>query len=358
MRKNIQLLLFLLIAALLAGCTWTAGPVPSAAPLPSPSVAPIISPVQTPGASAALSPTARPVIDVEIRYDAVDACAREFLGENFSIYQAFIEAVRAREDRFAAPTGFPLSMLDLYIVFSSYCPLQAFVTEIRYNDEDKTIELLYRFPQEEHFAQIAFFENKYREILTDIIRPEDNDLDKLLAVYRYFATNLLYDYSFDPANGEVIQVYDALVSGYGVCHTYANACKFALSQLDIETCEGRSMGPNGADDQHAWFLAKLDGVWYHFDPTWENGTSGGFGLNYFGFTDEMRCQEGEYQAPYPVGVHPWDSSAPACVDTALEPLHNVYDWARLPSPHLIHVWLYSGEQAVYNTQTKQFTLMQ
>ena len=46
------------------------------------------------------------------------------------------------------------------------------------------------------------------------------------------------------------------------------------------------------DIGHVWLLVKLDGKFYHCDPTWDSHGDGTAGLEYFGMTDAQREESG------------------------------------------------------------------
>ena len=71
-----------------------------------------------------------------------------------------------------------------------------------------------------------------------------------------------------------IEVYDALKSNKGVCHSYTYLCQFALEQLGIECIRVDGLMKEDPDIGHMWLLVKLDGKFYHCDPTWDSHGDG------------------------------------------------------------------------------------
>nr|MDD6335606.1 hypothetical protein [bacterium] len=116
----------------------------------------------------------------------------------------------------------------------------------------------------------------------------------------------------------------------------------------IESAEGR--GISTLDESfHAWLQVKLDGQWYHLDPTFENGDTQGTGLTYFGMTDAQRADAGGYVAPFQVGVYPWGGEAYPCLDERLTALHQAVSWERI-GIHTVRLWMRDGTQMVFDTQ--------
>ncbi|MBQ9860635.1 MAG: hypothetical protein IJO75_00075 [Clostridia bacterium] len=67
--------------------------------------------------------------------------------------------------------------------------------------------------------------------------------------------------------------YGALVKGEAVCEGYARAFQYLLYQSGIQClmAEGTSISPfTGLSEGHAWNVARIDGQYYHVDPTWDD----------------------------------------------------------------------------------------
>ena len=86
------------------------------------------------------------------------------------------------------------------------------------------------------------------------------DLDKLLWIHEYVDENLYYK---DADTLKEHLAVPALMQGYGVCESYARLLILFLREFDIP-CQPVSGGA------HAWAAVKIDGKWYHVDPTWDD----------------------------------------------------------------------------------------
>ena len=90
------------------------------------------------------------------------------------------------------------------------------------------------------------------------------DLDKVVYMHDYIVRNATYSKSSNLgyfASG-------ILVDGKGLCNGYANALKLLLRQSGVDV---KFVTPSGM--QHEWVLIKIDGEWYHADPTWDDTRS-------------------------------------------------------------------------------------
>lgn len=116
--------------------------------------------------------------------------------------------------------------------------------------------------------------NTVRQLISDAQKNLDEkmtDLDKLLYFHEYVVDSIYYK---DTSNGSDHLGGSTLAQGYGVCEGYAKALMLFLKSENIP-CEILSGG------SHAWVAVKIDGEWYHVDPTWDDTTSSSYGTHYF-----------------------------------------------------------------------------
>ncbi|MGX8715475.1 MAG: transglutaminase domain-containing protein, partial [Lachnospiraceae bacterium] len=105
-----------------------------------------------------------------------------------------------------------------------------------------------------------------------VVSDHMNDTEKALALYDYLIA--LTDYpDAEMINEEGIAVYDDETYNAGavfrdhlsVCVANAIAYCYLLSDCGIPCIRVDS-----SEMQHSWVMLKLDGAWYHADPTWDN----------------------------------------------------------------------------------------
>ena len=99
----------------------------------------------------------------------------------------------------------------------------------------------------------------------DLVDNRMSSIEKVLLAHEYIINHTEYK------NDNAYCHYPAgpLGEGYGVCDGYALAMALLLNQVGIETNEVRSSSMN-----HVWLYVKLDGMWYHIDPTWDDTQKG------------------------------------------------------------------------------------
>lgn len=87
------------------------------------------------------------------------------------------------------------------------------------------------------------------------------DFEKVLWLHDWIVDNCYYDSTYRYYSAESV-----LVRGYSVCDGYSRALQVLLDAMGIQST--RATGGN-----HAWNVVKMDGKWYHVDPTWDDPTN-------------------------------------------------------------------------------------
>ena len=120
-----------------------------------------------------------------------------------------------------------------------------------------------------------------------------------LWLHDWLTHNAYYDQTFT--------YYDAdgvLLRGTGVCDSYAKAY---VQLLQTAGLEAKRVTGYGNGDSHAWAVVKIDGEWYHIDPTWDDPltgnptqdkrpVSGVEGHTYFGLPDIIMKMDHSWSA--------------------------------------------------------------
>ncbi len=153
-----------------------------------------------------------------------------------------------------------------------------------------------------------------------------NEEEKALLLYRWTAKHVKY-FETDYTDKDT-SAYSALTKGYTICYGFADCYNYLLRQVGI-TAELLRGGRRGDNAEHGWSLVKLNGKWYHCDPTWERSTSDGNGLIFFGMTDKVRS---EYVNKNPVcdfGLLETTYDSKSASDTRYGNFHHIKNWKNL-----------------------------
>lgn len=152
-----------------------------------------------------------------------------------------------------------------------------------------TVQIDYLHGKAEHQRQIAAFESSVNRGLATLSKG-DGELERAILLYDYVVKNVVY-FSTDYTDKE-ITAFSALVAGETICYGFADAFGYLLRQTGMEAhlWRGGTYTFTGFSD-HGWCYAKIDGKYYHFDPTWEYSnykSSKKNSFTYFGLSDKKR----------------------------------------------------------------------
>lgn len=110
--------------------------------------------------------------------------------------------------------------------------------------------------------------------LTENINPNLSELEKFSIIYKRICKQIRYDYkAVYPVTkkdleysrqeiGNTQNIVNGLTKGITVCEGYS---KILIEALELIGIEARIV----ENDNHAWNMVKLDGIWYHCDVTWD-----------------------------------------------------------------------------------------
>lgn len=103
-----------------------------------------------------------------------------------------------------------------------------------------------------------------------ISKRTGNAYKDIKMVHDYLVNNVEYDMSISKNN--IYNIYGTLVNHESVCEGYAEAFKYLLDGLGIESTIviGKGTNSQGNSENHAWNYVKLNDVWYAVDVTWDD----------------------------------------------------------------------------------------
>lgn len=117
----------------------------------------------------------------------------------------------------------------------------------------------------------ADYENCLKKVKASVnkyLNQVDNkmtDVEKVLLAHEFIVDNTQYK----AANSASYRAAGPLSEGYGVCAGYSGAMITLLHFVGIDAYEVVGQGMN-----HEWIYVKLDGEYYHIDPTWDDTRKG------------------------------------------------------------------------------------
>jgi uncharacterized protein YjdB len=145
--------------------------------------------------------------------------------------------------------------------------------------------------------QELYVTNRAQEILNQIITPGMDDHEKVKAIHDYIVSTVAYDQSHNPTS---FSPYSALAYKTAVCQGYATLAykMLTLAGVEAKIVIGTANGVN-----HSWNMVKIDGNWYHLDPTYDDPTPdkpGRISYKYYNLTTSQIWSNHNFdQSKYP-----------------------------------------------------------
>lgn len=155
--------------------------------------------------------------------------------------------------------------------------------------ENDRVKITYLFSRDAHEKKIEQFSKNVNLALARI-KQEDSELTRAIKLYDYVVKNVTYFYT--DYTDKDITAFSAFTQGVTICYGFADAFGYLLRQTGMKAhlWRGGTYTVNGFSE-HGWCYAQIDGVYYHFDPTWEYSARKNSGKNqyiYFGLSDTKR----------------------------------------------------------------------
>lgn len=108
------------------------------------------------------------------------------------------------------------------------------------------------------------------EKIEAMLEPEWSDIQKLVCIYDYLKTNIMYDPKFESKPSSETRSLRGLITKESVCAGYSIILKELLERINI-SCEYVEGGTRNLDHlNHAWNIVKIGGKKYPIDLTWDN----------------------------------------------------------------------------------------
>ena len=165
----------------------------------------------------------------------------------------------------------------------------------------------------ERKAQREYVLGVCQRIVAQMPESCGSDWEKAEYLYRYVCDHVQYEIPAQKVG--VDYLYDAVWRGKSHCDGYSNMLSLLLNLAGIESCEAMCYSYPELSDfgitaagGHTWVVAKIDGKYYNFDPTWEDTKESNWGndLAFFGYSDRL----------VPVKYLRCDQLRPECTDTS------------------------------------------
>lgn len=209
----------------------------------------------------------------------VGVTVRDYLGEDYSLYCEMVDSLIRYDGKvsgFESEEHFHRLWSVLLSCFEPAKKICAHygTTDQPYTYKDGTVQMGLQLERSEHDKTLKAFADRITQALS-CVDVDDTEVEIVAKLHMFVSTTMVYAYGFS-------NMYDSIMSNRGTCAAYAQYLILLLNQAGIECYQA---GGYGAGVDHAWVIAKMDGQYYHFDPTWE-ATSRDW--SWFAVGDEIR----------------------------------------------------------------------
>lgn len=127
--------------------------------------------------------------------------------------------------------------------------------------------------------------DKCRQIVQNMPPAYETQQAKMEYLYDYVCHSVEYVEYESMADESFF--YDAVCKGKSLCDGYSNMLLLLFRLIGVECCEVMAYEEDG-NSGHTWVVAKLDGVFYNFDPTFEDSSKVQTAQRKnFGFSDDL-----------------------------------------------------------------------
>lgn len=207
-------------------------------------------------------------------------------------FYAFCDAILEGRDTFSCSSKERFHQL-LGISMSCFPIASELIDRENVSVENGVCHLPYRYDESQRKEMISDFQKKVSDVISSAIPYETSDEIKAIELYTAVCRKDTYDFSSTLEDSLKLRPYRAIMEDIGICQEIAGEYIYYLLQVGIDaiTCSALSRDQSEA---HEWVLVKLNGEWYHMDPTY--GTQYPDSLYFFGMDDIQREYYGDYPA--------------------------------------------------------------
>jgi len=194
-----------------------------------------------------------------------------------AVYDIIYDAIENLETEVSIPNTPPSSINKIFGYYLNDSPEHFYINNIGYqvlNGNAISLVFRYLYTPKNIQSKKAMIQNEVNKVLNGASNLK-TDYDKSKYIYDYIVNKTVYN-----ANGpeSIYWIDGVLLNGTAVCQGYAKTYQLLTNLLGIKSTYVRGTSRN---ENHGWNLVRLDGKFYHVDPTWADlNIDGANGIDY------------------------------------------------------------------------------
>ena len=141
-----------------------------------------------------------------------------------------------------------------------------------------------------------------------------SDYDKIKGVYDWITANITYDYDWDdedPSNLHKHSTHAAIINRVAVCQGIASLYYRLCLELGVDCRYISGTAGQTELEPHGWNIVRLEGKYYHMDPTWDLGMTNVYryflvsGKDFPHHYRSARYDTAQFHTQYPMAETPY-----------------------------------------------------
>lgn len=150
--------------------------------------------------------------------------------------------------------------------------------------------LVYRYDETGSKEKIASFREKVSDVIGNAVVYEEPDFIKAMELFTAVTRKDTYDDSYTLEDSLKLKTYRPIMEDVGIYQEIASEYIYYLLQVGIDAFPCSALNRDQSE-AHEWVMVKLDGKYYHMDPTY--ATNYPDSLFFFGMDDIQREYYGD-----------------------------------------------------------------
>ena len=150
---------------------------------------------------------------------------------------------------------------------------------------------VYRYSDEKLDELILAFEEKVTDVIRLAVPYDEPDYIKAMELFTAVANKDAYDDSYTLEESLKLRSYRSIMEDIGICQEIEAEYIYYLLQVGIDAFPCSSLNADQSE-AHEWTMVKLEGNYYHMDPTYAINYPNS--LYFFGMDDIQREYYGDY----------------------------------------------------------------